>query len=308
MAVAPHYTVLALPLVPVSINTAGQVAGTTPDYRAAIWSRRAGLRLLPLPEGFSSAESVAINDSGRVIGMAYDNLSTRHQAFLFANNVLTLLGAEQARVYGIGEQNIVVGESLVAGQNRTEPVLWNRGKLTALPNCCGGAAKAINAHGEVIGDSYDEHGQYHAFLWSVARGARNLGTRNGYSSAIAINDHGHVLIHAFSEVFLYAAGRLEPVRLSPHQSAQPRSLNNCDVIVGSFGPYSDAARAFIWERSRGFHDLNTRIAAGTGWKLEQASQISDRGEIVGQGDFNGRENQGFLLVPAPAGPLNRFAE
>lgn len=55
----------------------------------------------------------------------------------------------------------------------------------------------------------------------------------------------------------------------------------------------------MWEETSGFHDLNERIAPGSGWKLEAATGINNRGEIVGWGDYKGKEDEGFLLVPQP---------
>jgi hypothetical protein len=124
-----------------------------------------------------------------------------------------------------------------------------------------------------------------------------IGPPDRYSSAVALNDHGHVVIQAFSETFLYKAGRLTRLELSPQYPSQPRAMNNCDNIVGSFGPFADAERAFVWEKSLGFRDLNTHIASDSGWILESAASISDRGEIVGRGDYKGQDDTGFLLIP-----------
>jgi probable HAF family extracellular repeat protein len=292
-----RYEVRTLPLVPVSVNEAGEVAGTTSDHRAAIWDRKKGLRVLALPPGFTASEAVAINDSGRVVGVVSDLASNRRQGFVYKNNTVTLLDGEQASAYGMGDPDAVVGESLIGDQKRTQPVVWSDQGLSALPNCCGGVAKSINNRGQVVGDAYDAQDRYHAFLWTPAEGMRDIGPPGSYSSAIAINARGHVLINEFTHTLLYADGRLEPLQLSSTSAAHPRSLNACDVVVGSFGPYSDASKAFIWERTYGFRDLNTRIKPGSQWTLEQALHINDRGEIVGLGDLGELENQGFLLVP-----------
>jgi hypothetical protein len=43
--------------------------------------------------------------------------------------------------------------------------------------------------------------------------------------------------------------------------------------------------------------LNTLIPRGSGWTLESATGINDRGEIVGRGAPDGHEDGGFLLLP-----------
>jgi hypothetical protein len=69
------------------------------------------------------------------------------------------------------------------------------------------------------------------------------------------------------------------------------------VILGSFGPYSDKDLAFIWDRTQGFQNLNDFIPANSDWKLEAAVGINARGEIVGRGDYQEGDDQGFLLIP-----------
>jgi hypothetical protein len=104
-------------------------------------------------------------------------------------------------------------------------------------------------------------------------------------------------VQAFSEVLLYAGGNLTHLDLFPQYPSQPRAINNCDVIVGSFGPFADSERAFIWGKPRGFRDFNTRIASDSGWTLESANSINDHGEIVGSGDYKSQDDTGFFLIP-----------
>jgi len=295
--IADHYKVVALPLRPAHVNEARQVAGTTSGHRAALWTEKVGLRELPLPDGFYNSEATAVNNSGHVTGVIYDRAFSRHRAFTFANGTLTLLPGEQSHAYNISDSDEVAGESLLAGKATTEPVLWIGTTVRSLGGCCGGSAKSVNNDGEVIGDVYDENGHYQAFLWTASRGLQRIGPPDRYSSAIAINAQGHVVVQAFSEVFLYASGSLTHLDLSSRYPSQPRAINNCDVIVGSFGPFADSERAFTWDKSHGFLDLNNRIAPNSGWTLESANSINDHGEIVGRGDYNDQEDTGFLLIP-----------
>jgi uncharacterized membrane protein len=294
---AKYYKVIALPLRPAHINEAGQVTGTTAGHRAALWSEQSGLREIPMPAGFYNSEGVAINNSGHVTGIVYDRNFSKHQAFTFGNNVLALLAGEQSRPYDISDSDEVVGESLLPGKTNTGPVSWNESTIQSFGGCCGGSAKGVNQNGEAIGDIYDENGHYQAFLWTASRGLQAIGPPDRYSSAIAINAQGHVVVQAFSDVFLYAGGSLTRLDLSSQYPSQPRAINNCDVIVGSFGPFADAERAFIWEKSIGVRDLNIYIPSNSGWKLESATSINHRGEIVGRGDFKGQDDAGFLLIP-----------
>ena len=291
------YKIVAVPLLPADINEAGQIAGTTAGHHAALWTQQGGLRELPLPAGFFNSEATGVNNSGHVTGVVYDRAFNEHRAFTFVNGILSLLPGEQAHAYNISDSDEVVGASLLPGRTITGPVSWSRNTIRSFGGCCGGSAKRVNKNGEAIGDVYDDNGRYHAFLWTASRGLQPIGPPNRYSTAIAINAQGHVVVQAFSEVFLFADGRLTRLDLSPRYPSQPRAINHCDVIVGSFGPFADAERAFIWEKSGGFRDLNTHIPSDSGWKLESAASINDNGEIVGRGDYKGNDDTGFLLIP-----------
>jgi len=295
--IAEHYRVIPLPLLPTHINEDREIVGSTEGRRAAMWTEQSGLREVPLPAGLDHSEGIAMNNSGQIAGVAFDRTYSKHQAFTFVDGVLVMLPGEQSRPYSISDSGEVVGESLLPGKPGTRPVFWSKKTLQALGGCCGGAAKSVNNRGDVIGDVYDEAGRYHAFLWNANRGMQTIGPPDRYSSAIALNNYGHVVLTAFPDVFLYAGGSPTHLELSPRYPSQPHAINDCDVVVGSFGPFADAERAFIWEKSRGFRDLNANIPSNSGWKLESATGINNHGEIVGRADYNGRDDTGFLLIP-----------
>jgi hypothetical protein len=302
-----HYSVLELPLRPVAINDRGDVLGTTKDHRAAVWGRRSGLRELPLPADFVRSEGISLNARDHVVAVAFDAGFTRSQAFFVADRVVTLLGGEKARAYQLNDHDVIVGEALLPGRTRSEPVLWMGGAVgrhgsarrlepRPLGACCGGAAKGIDDRGRVIGDAYDEYGHYYAFSWREHGGLERIEHAHTFSSPVAMNRHGHALIETFPGVSLYSPAGLTPLALTRRPASHPRALNDCDVVVGGFGAFTDNSRAFAWDRSRGFVDLNERIGAA-GWKLETATGINNRGEIVGHGDPPGRDDVGFLLLP-----------
>ena len=292
-----RYRVTNLPLSPTAINDSGEVVGTTTAHRAALWSAARGLEELPLPEGFVNSEAVSINNRSHVLVIAYDRTFSKHESFVFAAGALTRLGGEQTRAFQISDSDEVVGESLVPGKTGSHPVVWQHHALHPIESCCGGSAMGSNRKGEVVGDAYDEEGRYHAFLWTKVRGLQSIGPPQEYSAAIAINLRGHILIEAPSGASFHAEGSSMPLKRAAKTPTHPRALNDCDVIVGSFGPFSDASRAFVWEKSQGLQDLNSLVPGSSGWKLESAVGINNRGEIVGKGDWNHEDNTGFVLIP-----------
>jgi probable HAF family extracellular repeat protein len=300
LCTAEHYKIVAVPIVPAAINDDDVIAGTTSKHRAALWSEKAGLKKIPAPPGFRIAEAVGINGRGDLIGLASDS-SSKRKAFLYSGGSLQLLPGGQSKPTGIDDAGDVSGEATLPKKTVSAAVLWRKQTAIDLGGCCGGTATGLNNSGQVVGQIYDDQGRYSAFLWDDKRGIQHIGPPGTFSSAVLINDSGQVVIQEFTRhgIFLYAESKLAPLELSPKFPSRPRAMNNCDAIVGSFGPFADAERAFVWDPSRGFHDLNDLIPAGLGWKLEVATGINNKGEIVGWGDYKHTDNAGFLLVPEP---------
>ena len=74
------------------------------------------------------------------------------------------------------------------------------------------------------------------------------------------------------------------------------AINTAGLIVGGNSVSGSATRAFLW-RNGVATDLNTLIPANSGWTLNFASGINDRGQIVGWGvNFTGSIHA-FLLTP-----------
>ena len=291
-----HYRVLELPLTPLHLNNSGEVTGVSRGA-AAIWSRSTGLRLLEVPQDFEKSEAAAVNQAGDAVGTATSG-THRSQAFLWRKGQATALPGEGTKALAVNDAGEVVGESRVAGKKPISPVLWKAGTVVDLGACCGGTATGINNQGQVVGKMYDREGRYQAFLWEQAHGLQRLGS-GVPGAAVAINKAGHVLVEEFDNgTFLYVPGeRMTRLQLSEQYPSRALDFNDEDAVVGTFGPFADVERAFIWDTAHGFQDLNDLIPAKSGWKLESAVGVNDRGEIVGVGDHNDEDDQGFLLIP-----------
>jgi uncharacterized membrane protein len=289
---------VAIPLRPYHVSDLGAVAGMTEEHHAALWTEKDGLKKIDLPTGFHHAEAADVNSRGELLGTASTADGGRRQSFTWVAGELTLIAGEGAKAAAINANGDLAGEAKVAGSASTAPVLWKQGKPVGLGACCGGRATALNDSEAVAGEAYDKQGRYQAFVWDEKAGLRLIGPADTYSTAPAINGRGHVVVYAFTEgSSLYRDGGLTKIELSQRWPSQPRAINDCDVVVGSFGSNSDESEAFLWDEKGGFRNLNDFIPRNSGWKLEVATGINERGEIVGWGDHTGQDDAGFLLIP-----------
>jgi len=294
-----RYKLTPLPLKPAAINDSGVVAGTSEAYRAALWSSRKGLQEIPLPAGYTRSAAVGLNRRGVLLGLATNIKENQRAAFTFVHGKVTMLPGSQSRAYAINDDGAIAGEAILQGHATNAAVLWKHGTGIDVTNtCCGGVAVSVNNRLQVVGNVYNAEGHYEAFLWEEKHGFERIGAPGSFSSALAINNAGHVLIESFSQgILFYQDGKLTPLTLSTKFPNHPRGLTDSDVVIGSFGPFADADRAFRWDSQHGLCDLNDGIPSGTHWKLRAASGINRKGEIVGWGDYKGEEGVGFLLTP-----------
>ncbi|HEY6769299.1 MAG TPA: hypothetical protein VI386_31525 [Candidatus Sulfotelmatobacter sp.] len=298
---ATYYKIIALPLHPTRINNkeeiAGAVAGVDEDAgHLATWTQSSGIRELKLPSDFTNAEAVGINAHGDVVGQATSGLGKK-KAFAFLRGKFVVLSELQLKAKAINNSRQVTLE-----QSPGPPQIWSGGEMQPLGGCCGGHVFAINNQGEIAGELNDRDGRFSAFVWDAKHGAQLItppGARS--STALAINDSGHVLIQTFSpnQIFLRENDKFIPVELSPEFASQPLALNDCDAMVGEYGAASEYYHAFIWDKKNGFRDLNTLIDKAEGWSLESAVDINSHGQIIGTGDHANQNDAGFLLLPQP---------
>lgn len=292
-----HYKILALPLHPARISNSGLIVGTTEDDRVATWTESAGLQPLHVPAAFGDVDPVGLNDDGDIVGQVTAGSSGKTQGFAYIQTEFKLLPLAESKAKAINNAGQITGEESPGG-----PFVWSAGKTRMLGGCCGGRAFSINNSGQVAGELDDREGHYSAFIWDSQRGMQSVappGARS--SSALAINNLGHILIQSFSpnQIFLRADSKLTSVDLSPELASQPLALNDCDEIVGEYGPASDYYRAFIWDRKNGFRDLDHLVDKSERWNLQSAVDINSRGEIVGTGERANQGDVGFLLIPTP---------
>ncbi len=254
------------------INDSGQISGTitTPGADRGFVDSAGQVALIATPADAPYSTTAGINNSGAMIGTNYTTYSGPPPApgggFLDAHGQLINLGAElyPAAISGSG---IVVGTASVGSA-----FIYQDGKMTYIP---GNASEAmgVNDAGQVVGQyvasslpipgsNGSSAAGWHAFLYQGGR-FTDLGTLKGglLSWAVAINALGQVVGASSVTPSLYGFGH-----------------------------------AFLYQNGT-MTDLNNLIAATSGWTLQSATAINDKGQILGYGIGPDGQQETFLLTP-----------
>ena len=182
--------------------------------------------------------------------------------------------------------------------DQRRPVLWDNAGIHE-QSMLYGVALGMNNSGQIVGMTRNA-GTDHAMLWSNGVG-QDLGIFGGSGGSIAnaINDKGQVNILTRVGTNMYNAiwsnGVLQD-RLPDLGSGTTSvsGMNNAGQLVGSMGMGGSSLHAILWQDGA-IIDLNS-LVEGTGWTLECATDINDKGQIIGYGTKDtGR--YAFLLTP-----------
>jgi probable HAF family extracellular repeat protein len=200
-----------------------------------------------------------------------------------------------------------------------KPVYWDASRniheLPTFGSDPDGAATAVNSAGDVVGISgicdqaVGRFTAHHALLWRDGK-ITNLGNLGGvaWNTPGDINNRDQVA--GFADLPGDSSGALNPRAflwpvngrmkdlgtLHKDNNSIANGINDYGQVVGlSIG--STTTSAFIWQNGR-MTDLNCLIPRNSGLYLLEATDINDRGEIVGEAlDLKTKATPGFLLIP-----------
>ena len=287
---------------PVKINNQGVVAAN--DISTGQGYVIAGGVLAPTPRvaGATSSTVSDINDAGHLVGVQA-NASSIVGGYLGWPGGVTLLqgpDGDLVRPSGINAADQVCASTF------QRSVLYERGVAHALPAPPGQSiswSTGINISGHVVGGSYSGGTYSNPDGWRYAAGTITVLSPEFVSTyANAVNDLDEVAGSVDSyAAYWNASGRLQILNGLPgFSTGMATGLNIHGTVVGILAANNSSAYPrieFVWDGGKP-HDLNSLIQGGTttGWVLNEADSLNDRGAIVGVGLLHG-ESHAFVATP-----------
>jgi probable HAF family extracellular repeat protein len=264
-----------------AINHVGQVAGHAAlpggESRAFLWTpaqpngATGTLLDLGVLPGYSQSWAVDVNDAGQVAGNLMPAQGHDGRAFVWQAGSFLLIddpppgpGYAHASAINAGGQVLLLSGA---------PYVWTQGHWQVIGAGYSPTAWQpvdLNDSGTAVGILTFGAGAGHQFGWRDEGGRF---TMRGDGLPVAINNAGVV-------ISVYQSRPVDPV---------PAGINGAGHVVGR----SQALRAVLVEDGATY-DLNTMIPRGSGWVLDSAKAINDRGQIVAHD-----HGHALLLTPEP---------
>ena len=143
-------------------------------------------------------------------------------------------------------------------------------------------------------------GYYSGFAWSINNLNQTAGACSESASVISQFSQPRAVIWQNGQANLNGSGQATDLGTNGYYS-RALCINDLGTVVGDSWPGVDneytGSHAVLWQGTNMF-DLNACIPTNSGWVLDVASGINNKGQIIGQGTVtNGIGYHSFLLTP-----------
>jgi probable HAF family extracellular repeat protein len=304
---APTYTVTVIGgagSAAEDINESGQMVGylTAGDRRHGFFYDGTTLKDMGTFNKTNSA-AYGLNDLGIVVGTAYSDEGPR-QAFVYYGGGATALPFLSSEARDINNAGVVVGVKWSPdgqGGTVTHGYKYDNGTVSLVesaPDGYGSDAYGVNEAGHVtgsVGVGGPPNFPTHPFLYTNGP-LQDLGDFGGvFSYGYAINNHDQVVGTAgrFNSpeqpgdiyprrAFLYENGVLKDLgSLLDNGSSIAYDINDAGLIVGDTATTDvSTSGAFLYADGKMIL-LDTLLAPGSGWTVQNATAINELGQIAG---------------------------
>jgi probable HAF family extracellular repeat protein len=300
------------------MNASGEISGwySGADGDHAIrYTDANGWSLVPGLESALASYAMGINDHGDIVG--YASFDTGMRAFRFVDDgtpagstefIDAMAGGTYTLGLGINNNGDVVGYGVTGSGLRA----FRRapgGMLTTI-DAFGGSFTggcAINDAGQVAGFAATPDGVQHAFRRNAdgtVVDVPGLAGPGSMSTSCAMDASGKMSGQAATDAgtthaFIFADGAPSDIDTFNSAGSVGSSVSG-GVVAGSFSQADGTQHAFRYSTDTGSVDLNTLVAAESGWVLTAAKAVNASGAIAGQGQFNGVD-AAWVLTPAGTG-------
>lgn len=257
--------------------------------------------------GGVTTKAMGLNENGKVAGAS--QIGSYLYAFLWDGNTMTNLGdlgGQGSWAYDVNDAGQAVGGSALGGGNNHAFRWQQNGGMQDLGTLGGTTSYAfeINNSGQAVGYACCAPDTYlsHAVLWGSG-GIVDLGDLDplwpAISAAYGLNDAGQVVGGSYDasanfHAFLWQNGSMQDLGALTWDQSIAYDINDKGQVVGALQTGQNS-HAFIWANGQ-MQDLNNLISTNSGWVLQEARAINNKGQVAGFGTING-QTRAFLLKP-----------
>jgi len=296
-----------------ALDDYGRIAASSREFsgrvQGVVWIN-GGLIAVPPPPGGTYADVFGISPStGVLVGITSVNGRTTAAAWRIGVGATPLESLPGSQTYcyarSANDTGWMVGRCDLPYRSALWPRLDPPIDLGSLGNQFGDeGANDINAHGEIVGRSYNAQRITRPYLWRDGQ-MIDIGREpaDSVGFAFGINDRSEVVGVQFAP-FRWRDGVMTELPTFRSCFSAARAINNLGLIVGEEN-MDDRCRngyehAVAWENAgQGYvqYDLNDFIPRFPDVTLRSAEDVNDAGQMAVFGEYDDGRERGMLVTP-----------